>query len=187
MLGVAARLGPEARIRALLATRPTPVQSNWLLIVGKQQCLYLLDAEGRCLDAWSVSTGQAGLGEQEGSGCTPRGWHRIRACIGQGQDARAVFKGRRPTGEIWSPELNAAYPDRDWILGRLLWLVGEEPGFNRGGSVDSQRRYIYLHGTPDDQPLGVPLSHGCIRLQADQMLALFDQVTAGCPVLIIAE
>lgn len=139
------------------------------------------------LQSWPVSTAKAGLGEQEGSGCTPRGWHRIRACIGAGQDARAVFRGRRPTGEIWTPELNAAYPHRDWILGRILWLCGEEKGFNRGGSVDSQRRYIYLHGTPDDQPLGVPGSHGCIRLAPESMLEVFAQVGFATQVLITEE
>ncbi|MDR9467694.1 L,D-transpeptidase [Marinospirillum sp.] len=171
----------------LTATAPQPPGSPWLLVRVAEQRLYLLSAAGEVLQSWPVSTARAGVGEQEGSGCTPRGWHRIRACIGQGQDARAVFKGRRPTGEIWTPELNKAHPRRDWILGRILWLCGEEKGFNRGGSVDSQRRYIYLHGTPDDQPMGIPLSHGCIRLQADQMLEVFDQVAAGTLVLITTQ
>lgn len=170
-----------------LSTAPRLPLASWLLVSVAEQRLYLLNPGGEVLQSWPVSTAKAGVGEQEASGCTPRGWHRVRACIGAGQKARAVFKGRRPTGEIWSPELNAAYPTRDWILGRILWLCGEEKGRNRGGQVDSQRRYIYFHGTPDDQPLGVPLSHGCIRLQADQMLELFDQVAAGCLVLITEE
>ena len=171
-------------IAELLNTAPQRPSGPWLLVRGAEQRLYLLSATGEVLQSWPVSTAEAGVGEQEGSGCTPRGWHRIRACIGDGQNVRAVFRGRRPTGEIWTPELNAAHPERDWILGRILWLCGEEKGINRGGSVDSQRRYIYLHGTPDDQPLGVPLSHGCIRLQPDQMLELFDRAEPGMKVLI---
>ncbi|WP_114416447.1 L,D-transpeptidase [Marinospirillum perlucidum] len=170
----------------LLQTAPKTPQQDWLLAEVATQQLHLLNPAGVVLASWPLSTAKAGLGELEGSGCTPRGWHRIRACIGRGEDPRAVFRGRRPTGEIWSPELNARFPQRDWILGRILWLCGEEKGFNRGGQVDSQRRYIYLHGTPDDQPLGVPLSHGCIRLQPDQLLEVFDQVQPGTLVLITA-
>lgn len=149
-----------------------------------QQHLWLQSSDGDVLMECPVSTALAGAGEQQGSGCTPRGLHRVRACIGAGLDARAVLKGRRPTGEIWSANLAAAHPQRDWILGRILWLCGEEQGVNRGGQVDSQRRYIYLHGTPDDQPMGIPLSHGCIRLQPEAMVALFEQVTPGMKVLI---
>lgn len=139
---------------------------------------------GRVHCGFAVSTALNGPGERNGSGCTPRGQHRVRARIGGGQPLGAVFIGRRPTGEIWSPELAAANPERDWILTRILWLCGEQPGFNRGGVCDSQRRYIYLHGTGDDQPMGVPLSHGCIRLRNADMLALFDMTPAGCPVVI---
>jgi L,D-transpeptidase YbiS len=96
----------------------------------------------------------------------------------------AVFIGRRPTGEVWSAELASQYPHRDWILTRILWLCGEQPGFNRGGDCDSQRRYIYIHGTADDQPMGVPLSHGCVRLRNTDMLELFELTPAGCRVLI---
>lgn len=152
-----------------------------------QQRLWLLSTSGELLMECPVSTALAGAGEQMGSGCTPRGLHRIRACIGAGLDARAVLKGRRPTGEVWSPQLASIYPQRDWILGRILWLCGEERGVNRGGQVDSQRRYIYLHGTADDQPMGIPLSHGCIRLQPEAMVALFEQVTPGMKVLIVGE
>lgn len=139
---------------------------------------------GQQLCQYSVSTAKNGAGELNGSGCTPRGRHRVRARIGAGQPLRAVFIGRRPTGEIWSPELAATHPQRDWILTRILWLCGEEPGINRGADRDSQRRYIYLHGTGDDQPMGIPLSHGCIRLRNPDMLALFDMTPAGCPVVI---
>ncbi|WP_185266570.1 L,D-transpeptidase [Halopseudomonas xiamenensis] len=139
---------------------------------------------GRPVRTWPISTAKNGPGELNGSGCTPRGRHRVRARIGDGQPLAAVFIGRRPTGELWTPELAAANPQRDWILTRILWLCGEQPGINRGGDRDSQRRYIYLHGTGDDQPMGIPLSHGCIRLRNADMLALFDMTPAGCAVVI---
>ncbi len=139
---------------------------------------------GRLLCSFSVSTARNGPGEQEGSGCTPRGRHRVRARIGSGQPLGAVFIGRRPTGEVWTAELAATNPHRDWILTRILWLCGEEPGFNRGGNCDSQRRYIYLHGTGDDQPMGIPLSHGCVRLRNQDMQTLFAITPAGCRVNI---
>lgn len=129
-----------------------------------------------------VSTAEAGTGQTEDSGQTPLGWHVIRAAIGGDQPKGTVFRGRRPTGEVYSEALGAEHPGRDWILTRILWLSGLEPGFNRGGQVDTQRRYIYLHGTPPDQPMGVPASHGCIRLGDDDLLRLFDQAPPGTPV-----
>ena len=131
-----------------------------------------------------VSTSRYGPGEREGSQCTPRGRHRIRALIGADQPRDAVFVGRRPTGEVFSAELAARFPGRDWILTRILWLCGEEPGRNRLGSVDSMRRYIYIHGTPDSEPMGMPFSHGCIRMRNDDLLELFDLVDAGAAVQI---
>lgn len=141
-------------------------------------------AAGQPLCSFPVSTASNGPGELNGSGCTPRGRHRVRARIGDGQPLAAVFIGRRPTGEVWTHELAEAHPQRDWILTRILWLCGDQPGFNRGADRDSQRRYIYLHGTGDDQPMGIPLSHGCIRLRNIDMLTLFDMTPAGCAVVI---
>lgn len=136
------------------------------------------------LAVYPVSTARNGPGERRGSGCTPRGWHRIRLKIGAGLPLDTVFVGRRPTGEIYSPELAARYPERDWILTRILWLTGLEPGRNRGGECDTLRRFIYIHGCPDTAPLGVPLSHGCIRMHNQDLLALFEEVAAGDRVLI---
>ena len=133
---------------------------------------------------YPVSTALKGAGEREGSGCTPRGRHRIRARIGAEQPRAAVFVGRRPTGEIWSPELASQQPQRDWILSRILWLTGCEPGINRGGAVDTLRRYIYIHGCPDDCPMGVPRSHGCVRMTNADVIDLFDRVVAGTRVCI---
>lgn len=159
------------------------MQLDLIHISIERQLLTGFAGDRQCV-SYSVSTAENGPGETNGSGCTPRGRHRVRARIGEGQPLAAVFVGRRPTGEVWTPQLAADNPQRDWILTRILWLCGEQPGLNRGGDRDSQRRYIYLHGTGDDQPLGVPLSHGCIRLRNTDMLSLFDMTPAGCAVLI---
>lgn len=133
---------------------------------------------------YSVSTAKNGAGETEGSACTPRGLHVIRAKIGAGQKDGAVFVGRRPTGEVYSSQLAARHPERDWILSRILWLCGQEPGRNRYGQVDTMRRYIYIHGCPDECPIGVPASHGCIRMRNADIIELFDLVSAGTQVFI---
>ena len=143
-----------------------------------------LSAGGRLLACYPVSTARNGPGERRDSGCTPRGWHRIRLKIGAGLPPGTVFVGRRPTGELYSPELAAAHPRRDWILTRILWLTGLESGRNRGGECDTLRRLIYIHGCPDSEPVGKPLSHGCIRMHNQDLLALFEQVAAGDRVLI---
>jgi len=142
------------------------------------QTLELFDDAGRLLQRSLVSTASNGPGERAGSFCTPRGWHRIRARIGAGLPVNTVFRARRPTGESWSAELDAACPGRDWILTRILWLCGCEPGFNRFGAVDTQRRYVYIHGCPDSAVMGVPGSHGCVRLGNDDLVVVFDQVMA---------
>lgn len=133
---------------------------------------------------FSISTALNGAGEQNGSGCTPRGQHRIRAKIGDGLPLNAVFVGRRFTGEIYTPELAHSAPHRDWILTRILWLSGCEVGKNRLGSVDSMRRYIYIHGTPETEPMGTPKSHGCIRMRNDDLIQVFNSVPVGTQVII---
>lgn len=151
-----------------------------------QQTLELFDEAGKLLCRYAVSTAANGAGEEEGSFCTPRGKHVIRARIGAGQPANAVFVARRPTGEVYTPELGAQQPGRDWILTRILWLCGREPGYNRWGSCDTMRRYIYIHGTPDSTPLGRPGSKGCVRMRNADLLELFERVAAGTPVEIVA-
>ena len=141
---------------------------------GKQQ-LTLLDGE-RVLRRYAVSTAKKGLGEQNGSFCTPRGRHIVRAKIGGGLPLGAVFVRRRPTGEVWTPELHARYAGRDWILTRILWLSGCEPGRNRLGNVDTMRRYIYIHGTPDSAELGKPGSIGCVRMRNKDIAELYDLI-----------
>ena len=133
---------------------------------------------------YPVSTAAAGVGEVNGSGATPRGWHVIRAAIGAGEPAGTVFRGRRPTGEVYSEALAREQPGRDWILSRILWLSGLEPGRNRLGVVDTFRRYIYIHGTPDSEPMGEPHSHGCIRMHNTDIIELFARVAPGTRVYI---
>ncbi len=132
--------------------------------------------------SYPVSTSRYGAGEQVGSFKTPRGRHIVRAKIGAGQPPGAVFVARRPTGEIHSEALARAQPDRDWVLSRILWLSGTEIDKNRLGLVDSMRRYIYIHGTPDSEPLGEPRSIGCIRMSNADVIELFDLVAIGTPV-----
>ncbi len=147
------------------------------------QRLWLTQAVGGQRE-YLVSTARNGAGEAMGCGCTPRGPHVVRAMIGAGLPVNTVFVGRRPTGEIWTPELAAKHPERDWILTRILWLCGREPGRNRFGNVDTMRRYIYIHGCPDTCPMGVPLSHGCVRMRNEDVVDLFGRVAPGTPVLI---
>lgn len=150
-----------------------------------EQRLELLDDAEALVGSWPVSTSERGAGEECGSGCTPRGEHIVRAKIGAGQPVNSVFVGRRPTGEIYTPELGEHEPERDWILSRILWLSGKEPGFNRLGERDTMRRYIYIHGTPDEIFQQTPQSHGCIRMRNDDLLTLFDLVPAYTPVEIM--
>ncbi|HEX5392074.1 MAG TPA: GNAT family N-acetyltransferase [Rhodocyclaceae bacterium] len=150
-----------------------------------EQSLELREDDGRLIRRYAVSTAEKGVGEQRGSYQTPRGRHVIRAKIGAGQAENAVFVGRRPTGKIWSPQLGKAFPDRDWILTRILWLSGREPGFNRIGNVDTMRRYVYLHGSPDAVPMGVPGSHGCVRMRNREIIELFDLVPPYTPLEIV--
>jgi len=150
----------------------------------EKQQLALKDDEGRALKTYSVSTARNGAGEKSGSFCTPRGSHIVRAKIGTGQPANTVFVRRRPTGEIWTPELHAKYPGRDWILTRILWLSGCERGRNRLGEVDTMRRYIYIHGTHELAEMGKPGSIGCVRMRNPDILELFDLAPRYTPVEI---
>lgn len=154
--------------------------------VGRQW-LDVLDDAGAIIGGYAVSTAKAGVGEVSGSYRTPRGPHLIRAKIGAGAPLNAVFVRRRQTGEIWTPELSEAFPGRDWILTRIFWLSGCQPGFNRLGEVDTMRRYIYIHGSPDHAEMGVPGSHGCIRMRNADIVELFEQVPVYTPIDIVED
>lgn len=151
------------------------------ICIATQQ-LDLLDEQGQIIRQYLISSARKGTGQENGSFCTPLGKHIIRARIGAGQAVNTVFIKRRPTGEIYSPELGKQYPKRDWILTRILWLSGCERGFNRLGSVDTMRRYIYIHGSPDSVEMGKPGSIGCIRMRNSDLLELFDRIDAGTQV-----
>ena len=162
----------------------SPVSERRIRIDLGAQTLELFE-DARRLASYSISTAEKGAGEREGSEQTPRGWHEVRAKIGARAPSGAVFVGRRPTGEICTPERVEAEPARDWILSRILWLRGLERGRNRRGSVDSMRRYIYIHGTPHEHAIGAPASHGCIRMRNADVIELFDLVEAGTRVEIV--
>ena len=151
------------------------------------QLLILRDAQARVLMQTRIASARNGVGEENGSERTPRGWHIIRAKVGAGLPAGAVLVSRRPTGEIYTPELRRSFPGRDWILTRILWLSGLEPGRNPLGRVDTMRRYIYIHGCPDEDPMGIPGSHGCIKMRNSDIIDLFDRVPVGTKVHIRAE
>lgn len=157
--------------------------ADLILIDVPTQTLTLLSAGAVCA-RWVVSTARHGVGERAGSECTPRGRHRVGMKIGAGAPLHAVFVGRRATGEIWSPALAAAHPGRDFILTRILWLEGLEPGRNQGGEVDTRARYIYIHGAPADAIMGLPGSRGCVRMHGADILELFERTPVGCAVEI---
>jgi L,D-transpeptidase YbiS len=133
---------------------------------------------------YSISTSKLGIGQQKGSNQTPLGRHQIRAMIGYGEPENTVFVGRRPTGENYSSALAEQFPKRDWILTRILWLSGCEIGFNRFGNVDSMQRYIYIHGTPDTEPMGRAESHGGIRMRNSDVIKLFNALSVGTSIWI---
>ena len=151
----------------------------------QQQTLTLFDHFGDIQAKYRVSTAANGVGCEKNSGCTPLGSHIIRAKIGAGALPNTVFVGRRPTGEICTPELMAEFPNRDWILTRILWLSGTEVGKNRLGNVDTMQRYIYIHGTPDSTDMSNIGSHGCVRMRNNDIIELFELVEAGTSVLIL--
>jgi lipoprotein-anchoring transpeptidase ErfK/SrfK len=161
----------------------TPKAQSIRISIGQQR-LWLLAENDQVLHEYAISTATNGAGEVIGSYCTPRGRHRIRAMIGADSPPGAVFIARRPTGEVYNLALAKDGVDRDWILTRILWLAGLEPGRNRYGQVDTQRRYIYIHGTPDSVPMGQPGSRGCVRMRNADIVELFDYCYPDMPVEI---
>ena len=162
----------------------TQLMKNILIKVSiREQHLDLLEGD-RVVKSYAVSTAKNGPGEINGSECTPRGWHVIRAKIGVGAKPNTVFVKRRPTGEIFAAGYREQFPKRDWILTRILWLSGLEPGKNRLGNVDTMRRYIYIHGCPDEDQMGIPSSHGCVKMRNADVIDLFERVPVSARVLI---
>lgn len=164
--------------------------SSSLVINIAEQTLALYNNQDK-VRQYRISTAKNGIGSQQDSGCTPLGRHLIAQKIGGDAPCNAVFVGRVPTGEIYSLELAEQHPERDWILSRILWLEGLEEGINKGynerGGCDTYERYIYIHGTPDSEPMGVPYSHGCIRMRNQDIIELYEQVDEGTAVTIVAD
>ena len=159
-----------------------------LLIDTANQTLDVYDGD-ELIKRFSVSTAKNGAGQLENTGCTPLGRHTIAQKIGGEYPMNAVFVGRVFTGENYHEELGCAHPDRDWILSRILWLDGCEDGVNKGknadGVCDTFSRYIYIHGTPDTEPMGKPMSHGCVRMRNEDIVWLYDVVDVGTAVNIV--
>lgn len=151
---------------------------RYIIVHGAKQILEFIN-QGKIIFTAPVSTALKGFGEVEGSEQTPRGWLQVSEKMGEGLPINSVFVGRKATGEIYNEVLAAKHPERDWILTRILWLSGLE-----AHNANSKERYIYVHGTPDINPMGVPLSHGCIRMRNGDILKLFDLVNVGTKVLV---
>lgn len=150
--------------------------------INKQ--MLTLFADKSVLSSYAISTAKNGVGQQNGSECTPLGKHIIDSKIGGDAEENSVFVGREETGEIFSGELRKTNPERDWILTRILWLSGQEEGANRGGEVDTKSRYIYIHGCPDSDSFSSPSSHGCVKMRNKDIVELFKNVDAGTHVFI---
>jgi hypothetical protein len=151
-----------------------------LWVHATHQTVYLID--NYCVvRQYRCATGAAGLGNQQDSGKTPLGWHRVGAKIGDGLPVGAILKARKWTKKTWRPGQKTS---DDLVLSRILWLRGLEPGKNLGGKVDSWNRYIYIHGTNHVNTLGSPSSHGCVRLDPREMIDLYDRVEKNTRVLI---
>ena len=158
----------------------------WLQVNVAEQRLYVYD-DDKLLQNYPIGTAKKGCGEQQGSEQTPRGWHEITEIIGVDAPLNTVFVGRKPTGEIYTPALAAQFPERDWILTRIFWLSGLEPGKNQGGEVDTHARYIYIHGSPDAQLQQAPASHGCINMYSDDIIQLEKYIVVGVRVQIVLK
>ena len=176
--------GGGRRVRAALSFTTLRLMGAMRIRVWiADQRLDLLSVD-EVVASYPVSTAAKGVGERDGSEQTPGGLHEVSEKIGVDTASGTVFVGREPTGEICTPERFEADPHRDWILTRILWLQGLEPGSNRGGNVDTRSRYIYIHGSPNESELGTPASHGCIRMRNEDVIDLFDRVEVGTPVEI---
>jgi hypothetical protein len=155
------------------------VATRFILVVSVAGQTLSLFEEGQRIKQLPCSTSRFGIGQTEGSNRTPLGLHRIAEKIGAGEPAGTVFKSRKVVGHTSQPEFADAK-----ITTRILWLEGLEPGSNRGSSVDSHARYIYIHGTADQSGIGKPASCGCIHLADAELIPLFDQLPRGTLVWI---
>lgn len=168
---------PEACLQTCERLDIAPTE--FILTVNISRQAVALFEDGKFVKQFPCSTSRFGIGQIEGSNCTPLGLHCIAEKIGGGEPAGTVFKSREVIGNTSQPELANAK-----ITTRILWLEGLEPGFNQGTNVDSHARYIYIHGTGDQKSIGEPASHGCIHLADADLLWLFERLPSGTLVWI---
>jgi hypothetical protein len=168
---------PEACLATCARLKVAPTKFVLTVNIAAQSASLFEDE--KFVKKYPCSTSRFGIGQIEGSNCTPLGLHRIAEKIGGGAAAGAVFKSREVVGHTSQPEFADAK-----ITTRILWLEGLEPGFNRDGNVDSHDRYIYIHGTGDQETIGAPASHGCIHFADSDLIPLFDLLPSGTLVWI---
>jgi len=159
-------------------------QISHIIIKINQQKLYCCDDEEKIVFEYPVSTSSFGMGNQNGSFKTPLGEHSIAQKIGADCAINEVFIGRVPQGGLEALQTAGKTLPEDIITSRILWLEGKEPGVNNGEGIDSYQRYIYIHGTSEEEKIGLPASHGCIRMRNQDVVDLFNHVDEGCRVLI---
>lgn len=155
----------------------------YAVVAIEAQRLYLMQ-DGRLLKVYPVSTSVFGPGSQEGSNQTPLGLHQIKQKFGENEPEGMVFKARKPTGRIANIITEPRDVPEDDVTTRIMWLDGLEPGQNQGGKVDSYKRYIYIHGTPEEGLIGRPASHGCVRMLNADVVDLFNRLPEGTLVYI---
>lgn len=175
----------------LIAPHNNPRRPNhpWILVGIRSQTLTYFDENGSALRRFSISSAKNGLGEIENSYQTPRGWHQVCDKVGDGVEADTILFRQAVTPWKYTPALHAEFPNKDWILTRILWLCGLEFGHNLGlnrfgQNVDSYQRLIYIHGAGSHVPWGTPSSRGCIRMRSDDVIDLYNLSLIGTDVLI---
>jgi hypothetical protein len=159
-------------------------QISHIIIKINRQKLYCCNRQGDILFEYPVSTSRFGTGNKNGSFKTPLGEHSIAQKIGAGCAVNEVFIGRVPQGQLDLLQAEDTPLADDIITSRILWLQGMEPGVNNGEGIDSYQRYIYIHGTSEEEKIGTPASHGCVRMRNLDVIDLFNRVDEGCRVLI---
>ena len=162
---------------------------SYIIVNIDQQRLFCLDHDKNKISDYPISTSSFGLGNKNGSYQTPLGVHSIAQKIGDGCSINEVFVGREPLGVLDELITSGVGLPGDIVSSRILWLKGEEPGVNSGNNnqgelVDSYQRYIYIHGTSEEDKIGKPASHGCVRMKNKDVIELFDMVDVGCKVII---
>ncbi len=158
---------------------------NSITVNIAEQSLSLFDEHGELIKRWPVSTSKYGTGCARNSYKTPLGLHRIHDKIGAAMPIYEVLEGRLPKGNLHELQAQGVELPEDVITSRILWLEGMEPGRNQGGYVDTCERYIYIHGTSDEDNIGKPASVGCVRMRNEDVVELFRLVEVGTEVNII--